>query len=110
MLIFRYVPSGRPIAENKLKMWKREWREWISGITVEGKLSSTNMLSPVGKVLKSGGIVTDGPFVELKEELGGNVVVKAGSLEEATTLAHGCPVLLIGGNVEIRPVIPLKVV
>ena len=110
MLIFRYVPSGRHVAENKLKMWKRDWQEWINGIMDEGKLFSTNMLGPVGKVLKSSGIVTDGPFVELKEELGGNVVVKAESLEEAITLAHGCPVLSIGGNVEVRPVIHLKVV
>ena len=61
-------------------------------------------LSDEGKILKPGGVITDGPFVELKEKLGGFAVIKAESLDEATTLAHGCPVLDIGGSVEIRTV------
>jgi hypothetical protein len=60
-------------------------------------------LSMEGKVLKAGGVITDGPFVEIKEKLGGFIVVKADTLEDATTLAHGCPALEIGGSVEIRP-------
>jgi len=57
-----------------------------------------------GKVLKPGGIITDGPFVEIREVLGSFIVVKADSLEEATTLAHGCPAIDQGGSVEIRPI------
>ena len=44
-------------------------------------------------------------FVELKEELLGFIIVKAEDLYEATTLAHGCPVLKSEGTVEIRPII-----
>ena len=47
--------------------------------------------------------MTDGPFVEIREQLGGFILVKAESLEEATTLAHGCPALDLQGSVEIRP-------
>ncbi|WP_133991725.1 YciI family protein [Dinghuibacter silviterrae] len=36
--------------------------------------------------------------------MGGYIVVKAADLEEATTLAHGCPILLNQGTVEIRPI------
>ena len=57
-----------------------------------------------GIVLKTGGIVTDGPFVEIREILGGFIVVRAENLDEATTLAHGCPALNNGGSVEIRPI------
>jgi len=57
-----------------------------------------------GKVLKPGGVVTDGPFVEIREILGSFIVVKADSMEEATTLAHGCPALDTNGSVEIRPI------
>ena len=57
-----------------------------------------------GKVLKPGGVVTDGPFVEIRERLGSVLIVKADNLEEATTLAHGCPVLDADGSVEIRPI------
>jgi hypothetical protein len=56
-----------------------------------------------GKVLKPGGVVTDGPFVEIREVLGSFIVVKAENLDDATTLAHGCPVLDQNGSVEIRP-------
>ena len=42
--------------------------------------------------------------VEIKERLGSFIIVKAENLEEATTLAHGCPALDNGGSVEIRPI------
>jgi len=49
-------------------------------------------------------VVTDGPFVEIREILGSFIVVKADNIEEATTLAHGCPALDTNGSVEIRPI------
>jgi hypothetical protein len=45
----------------------------------------------------------DGPFVEAKEIVGGDSIVEADTLEAATQRAHGCPALLSGGSVEIRP-------
>ena len=83
----------------------KKWQEWWQGIDKQGKLASRGpLLSMEGKVLKPGGVVTDGPFVEIKEKLGSFIIVKAENLEEATTLAHGCPALEQGGSVEIRPV------
>jgi len=58
----------------------------------------------VGSVLKPGGVVTDGPFVEIREILGGFIVVKADTMDDAITLAHGCPAIDEGGSVEIRTV------
>ena len=57
-----------------------------------------------GKVLKTGGVITDGPFVEIKEKLLSFIIINAESLDDATTLAHGCPLINEGGSVEIRPV------
>jgi hypothetical protein len=83
----------------------KKWQDWVGGIAAQGKLASNGpRLSMEGKVLRSGGVITDGPFVEIKELLGSFIVVKAESLDEATTLAHGCPALDAGGSVEIRPV------
>ena len=80
-------------------------QDWVGGIAAQGKLGSNGIrLSTEGKVLKAGGIITDGPFVEIKEKLGSFITVKADSIEEATTLAHGCPAIDEGGSVEIRPV------
>lgn len=83
----------------------KKWNDWIGGIAAQGKLKNYGAhLDPAGKVIKPGGIVTDGPFVEIRERLGGFIVITADNLEEATTLAHGCPALEADGSVEIRPV------
>jgi hypothetical protein len=49
--------------------------------------------------------ITDGPFAEGKEEVGGYIMISAASLDEASELAKGCPVLLGGGSVEVRMII-----
>ncbi len=53
-------------------------------------------------------VVTDGPFIESKELVGGFYILRAHSLEEATELAKGCPTLRLGGRVEVRPVMHLE--
>src|SRR4030095_1342310 len=81
----------------------KKWNDWVSGIASQGKLANRGpRLALEGKVLKAGGVITDGPFVEIREIMGSIIVVKAESLEEATTLAHGCPALEANGSVEIR--------
>lgn len=83
----------------------KKWQDWVGGIVAQGKFGSNGIrLSQEGKVLKAGGVVTDGPFVEIREKLGSFIVVKAENIDDATTLAHGCPALDAGGSVEIRPV------
>lgn len=104
-LLFRqatYEYSDIPIAD--VQEINKKWNDWIGGIAAQGKLVSHSKLSTEGKVLKSGGVVTDGPFVEIRERLGGLIVIRAENFEEATTLAHGCPVLEYNGNVEIREI------
>lgn len=52
-------------------------------------------------------IVTDGPFIESKELIGGFYIISANSMEEATELAKGCPVLILGGSIEVREVMKM---
>ena len=95
----------RKTTPDEMKALTKKWQDWTGGIAAQGKMSSNGIrLATEGKVLKSGGIITDGPFVEIREMLGSFIIVKADSLEEATTLAHGCPVLEQSGSVEIRPI------
>ena len=105
-LLFRKPDLDDKSAESEnMNALVKKWDTWVSGIIAEGKLlSNGSRLSMEGKVLKPGGLITDGPFVEIKEKLGGFAIIKAESLDEATTLAHGCPVLDVGGSVEIRPI------
>ncbi len=52
-------------------------------------------------------IVTDGPYIESKELMGGFYIIKADSLEEAAELAKNCPTLELGGSVEVREVMEM---
>jgi hypothetical protein len=84
----------------------KKWDAWFGGIKAQGKLSNTGIrLANEGKVLKQGGVVTDGPFVEIRELLNGIIVIKADDMDDAVTIAHGCPILEINGSVEVRPYI-----
>ena len=104
MLLFR-APQGdfKNLTPADFQALAKKWNDWVDGIAKSGKLvSNGRRLALEGKVLKPGGVITDGPFVEIRERLGGYIVVNAESLDEATTLAHGCPALEINGSVEIR--------
>lgn len=106
MLLFRFpANAGSTPSPAEMQVLAKKWKDWSGGIAAQGKIASGgSRLAMEGKVLKPGGVVTDGPFVEIREILGSFIVVKADGLEEATTLAHGCPILESGGSVEIRPV------
>jgi len=82
----------------------KKWMDWVMGIAEQGRLVGTPIrLNQEGKVLRSAGVITDGPFVEIKEKLGSLLIVLAADIDEAITMAHGCPALDTGGSVEVRP-------
>lgn len=104
-LLFR-VPGidSSKISPAEMQALTKKWTDWSERFKKGNSLVSQGpRLAREGKVLKPGGVVTDGPFVEIREILGGLIIVQAADLEEATTLAHGCPALDQGGSVEIRP-------
>lgn len=106
LLLFRQPSYDYSQAEpEKMQELSNKWQAWVQGIVTQGKFGSNGVrLSMDGKVLKVGGVITDGPFVELKEKLGSFIIVNAENLDDAVTLAHGCPAIDEGGSVEIRPV------
>jgi hypothetical protein len=86
----------------------KEWQDWMGSIAAQDKLvSSGNRLASEVRIVKPGNIVTNGPYVEIKEAIGGYIIVKADSLDEAAELAKGCPIFTINGNVEVRPIVPM---
>ncbi len=107
MLLFRQPSYDYSAASpQEMQALGKKWQDWVGGIAAQGKLADNGpRLSLEGKVLRRGGVITDGPFVEIRERLGSFIVVKADSLEEATTLAHGCPALDASGSVEIRAIL-----
>jgi hypothetical protein len=87
-----------------MQQMMNKWGTWIREAMQKGWMTNPgDALNPEGKVVKSAKVVTDGPFVEAKEVVGGYSIVKADSLAAAAELAKGCPALLTGGCVEVRP-------
>lgn len=109
MLIFRMTPNAdfQPSPEQMQESIKH-WQDWIGGIAAQGKFVSTNQLSFTGKTLKADGVITDGPYAEVKEIVGGYIIVQAANLDEALKLAAGCPILQVGGHVEVREIMQLN--
>lgn len=106
VLLFRHPDFAglSKLSPQEMQALQKKWMDWSGPIKEQGKLINAGMrLSLEGKVLKPNGVVTDGPLVEVKEMLGSFVVVKGENIDEAVTLAHGCPILESGGSVEIRP-------
>jgi hypothetical protein len=83
-----------------------KWQSWIETLAKAGKFTGGQPLGREGKVLRgTKKQVTDGPFAEAKDLVGGYLIVKAGSLDEATELARGCPIFEHAeGSVEVRAI------
>ena len=81
-----------------------KYSAWAAKLRSEGRLVDADGLDPDGKVLKSGGVVLDGPFAETKEVVGGYYVYNASDWDEAVALAKECPTLEYGGQIELRKV------
>ncbi|MDE3058985.1 MAG: transcription initiation protein [Bacteroidota bacterium] len=105
MFIFRFTNPDEASWHNT-KMSAKQWQDWIGGIAAQNKLSATGKrLGTDGSVVKPNNVITDGPYTEIKETLGGYMFVKAESLEEAVEMAKGCPLIQTNsGTVEVRPV------
>lgn len=106
MLLFRnagleahahLTPDGRALLA-------RQWNEWYDGLAARRKVSHGQPLGLEGRVVAgAGGRVTDGPFAEAKEVVGGYFMLTVESLDEATEIAKQCPGLPHGLTVEVRP-------
>ncbi|MBV6646810.1 MAG: hypothetical protein KI790_15235 [Cyclobacteriaceae bacterium] len=108
-MLFRFKPdfSHRP-SEQELAKMKEQWGSFIGNIAISEKLVSTYRLGFEGKSIQSDLSVTDGVLIAEEKMISGNMVVKANSLEEASELAKDCPILKMGGTIEVRTITPME--
>lgn len=85
-----------------------EFYIWLGGLVDQGKMKPGQRLSHVGKTVYKGRVMTDGPFGEAKEVIGGYWFIVASNLDEAAGIAAGNPCLNYGLYLEIRPIDPEK--
>jgi len=104
MMIFRSEDSTERPTPEQMQAQVKVWQDWIGGIATQGKFVATNALGTQGKVVRANNVITDGPYMEVKEMVGGYIMVKAENIDEAIKLSEGCPTLSYGGSVEVRDV------
>jgi hypothetical protein len=108
---FMYLFRGGMNQSSPEEMQKnmQKWMGWMKELTAKGHFKAGEPLEAGGRTLKGKNkIVTDGPYTESKDLVGGYLVVSAGSLEQATELAKGCPIFEYDGLVEVRPVMLMQ--
>src|ERR1700744_480342 len=106
ILIFRHQDGKKVASPEQIQTWMKQTMDWIAGISAKNKFVGGNgLLFDDAKVVKHNNVVTNGPFGEIKETIGGYIIVKADSVNEAVEFAKGCPVLQGDGNsVEVRKI------
>ena len=84
----------------------KQTMDWIGSIAAQNKfVSGTGLPFEDAKIVRHDKVVTNGPFGDIKETIGGFIIVKAETVEEAVEFAKGCPVLQGEGNtVEVRKI------
>lgn len=106
MLILRGGQADRSLSPTDFGVVVRKYVNWIDELRSSGRYEGGEPLEDKGKTISGdrGSLVTDGPFAEAKELVGGYFILKATDLNEATEIAKGCPIFDNGGTVEVRKI------
>ncbi|MBK7805466.1 MAG: transcription initiation protein [Saprospiraceae bacterium] len=107
ILLFRHENANGKVSPEQMQQWMKQQMDWVAGIAAQNKfVSGTGLLFEDAKVVNHQKMITNGPFGDIKETLGGYVIVKAESAEEAAEFAKGTPILMGEGNtVEVRQIL-----
>src|ERR1700760_597077 len=105
-LIMRHEDGLKVASPEQMQVWMKQTMDWIGGIAAQNKFVSSNgLLFDDARVVGHNNVVTNGPFGEIKETIGGYIIVRADTVDEAVAFAKRCPVLQGDGNtVEVRKI------
>ncbi|WP_341227471.1 hypothetical protein [uncultured Arcticibacterium sp.] len=109
MLLFRLNPSHAAPSPEQLLQTQKQWSDFIANIAMQGKLVSTHQLGFDGKQITADYSIKDEINICQHESMSGNMILKAPTLERALQLAKKCPILLMGGTIEVRNIIPMNI-
>lgn len=106
-LIMRHEDGTKIASPEQMQIWMKQTMDWIGSIAAQNKfVGGTGLPFDDARVItnkNAKNVVTNGPFGDIKETIGGFITVRAESVEEAVEFAKGCPVLQGEGNsVEVR--------
>ena len=109
MLIFQGGQmNGASPEEMQAHMGK--WMAWIDRLSKANQYVAGEPLLPGGKHVsgKAGKTVTDGPYTEGKEVVGGFFIINAKDMNDAVTIAQDCPDYELGASVQVRQVMKIE--
>lgn len=109
MLLFRFQPdfSYRPTEEEEAKM-HQQWGAFIGKLAMHEKLVSTYRLGFEGKLVTTDKQIAEGIHLAEGQTVSGNMVIKAKGIDEAVGVGKECPILNMGGTVEVREILPMN--
>ena len=107
MYLFRGGDAGMAELSNEEKQKHMQaWGVWMQGLAEKKILIDGLPLAKDGKQVSKGGqVVTDGPYTEGKEIVGGYLIVNADSIDDAVDISKGCPIFENNGFVEVREIL-----
>jgi hypothetical protein len=108
VFLYRGGDPGRSPEQAQQIMQK--WVNWLKDLGQKGHIKDQGQpLEPGGKLVKGKSkTVTDGPFAEAKDVVGGYSLIEASNLDQAVQLSKGCPIFEVDGAVEVRPVMKMN--
>lgn len=108
IMLIRGQGAWEKLSAAEMEATLKRYGDFTQRLRREGRLLDSEPLEPTGTVMtEEGGVVTDGPFAETKEMIGGYYAFHAKDLAEASEIARGCPALTYGDWVEVRPVMEM---
>lgn len=109
--VFLYRGGERSNSPEQSEQVMQKWVAWMKELGENGFIKDRGQpLEPTGKVVRANGkqkVVTDGPYLESKDLVGGYTLIQAKDLSEAAEVSKGCPIFEAGGLVEVRPVMEM---
>ena len=105
LLLLHTTEWWKDLGREELEKYLAQNHAWLEQLMASGKVKAGQALARGGAMVsgKNGRNVTDGPFAEAKEVVGGYLLLNVETFEEAVAIAKGCPCLAFGGQVEVRP-------
>ena len=107
MFLFR-GGNFRSLSPELMQQHMQKWINWMETLRSKNILVGSEPLHPTGAVVSGKNkIVTDGPFIEENEMIGGYTIILAHDIDHALAISHDCPIFEMDGKLEVRPLRPI---
>ena len=108
--VYLYRGGERGRSPERVQEQMQKWMAWFKEMGATGHIKDQGQpLERSGKLVRGKQkTVTDGPFAEAKDVVGGYTLIEARDLDQAVELSKGCPIFEADGAVEVRPVMKMN--